>query len=72
MEVEAIRPVEEVEPLDGPPRETLLELEAAGFLGESGFSAISGESEDPRPTRKAAPQLTAQAAANSPVFEFMM
>lgn len=71
MDVEAIRLVAAEGLEDLTLRERDLEPEAADFVLESELSAVSGEPEDPRPTRKAAPQLTAQAAAKSPVFEVM-
>jgi hypothetical protein len=52
-------------------REIVLDPEAVEFVLESEVSAASVESADPRPTRKAVPQLTAQAAAKSPFFEVM-
>jgi hypothetical protein len=50
-------------------RETILDPGAAEFDLESEVSTVCGESADPRPTRKAAPQLMAQAAAKIPFFE---
>jgi hypothetical protein len=52
-------------------REIVLDAEEAEFGLESEVLAASAESADPRPTRKAAPQLTAQAAAKIPFFEVM-
>ncbi len=71
VDVEAIWPVvaEGVEDLGL--REIDLDPEAAAFALESEVSAAPGGFVDPRPTRKAAPQLTAQAAAKSLFFEVM-